>query len=132
MTRATIDQWKRNLRQQFQQKVQTLNSLRAEVEDLLTDMQKKTDSVLESVQVHHGQPRQLEMSLKQEFNERSQIVQTLDTKICKTVKQVRELQKTITAAIGKGKTGLEVLQIGHAMPTQPCTIKESGLPSVQP
>ena len=56
------------------------------------------------------------MSLNQEFNERSQIVQTLDTEICKTVKQVRELQKTITSATGKGKTGPEVFQAGYAVP----------------
>lgn len=92
-------------------------------------MQKKIDSVTSSLQTHQGQLGQLALLLKQGFNETSQSAQTLATKICKTVKQVRELQKTIIAAIGKGNTGLEVLQTGQAMPTQPYIVKESELPS---
>ena len=72
------------------------------------------------------------MSLRQEFNERSQTIQTLDAEICKTVKEVKELQSTLTAATGKVNTGSEVLQTGQAVPPQRCTIKESELPSVQP
>ena len=63
------------------------------------------------------------MSLKQEFNERSQTIQTLDTEICKTVKQVRELQKTLTAATRKGKTGPEVFQASYAVTMKPCTVE---------
>ena len=39
------------------------------------------------------------------------------------------LQNTLIATTGKGKTGPEVLQTGHAMPTQPCTVEEAELPS---
>ena len=38
-----------------------------------------------------GAARQLTLSLKQEFNERSQIIQTLNRKISKIVKEVNEL-----------------------------------------
>ena len=72
------------------------------------------------------------MSLKQEFNERSQTIQTLDTEICKAVKQVRELLKTLTAATRKGKTGPEVFQAGYAVIMKPCTVKEAELTSKQP
>ena len=45
MTRANLDQWKRTVRQQMQQKVQKLNSLRTEVENLLKGMQEKIETV---------------------------------------------------------------------------------------
>ena len=85
-----------------------------------------------SLQAYQGQPEQLALSLKQEFNIRSQTVQTLDAEICKIAKQVKELRSKITAATGKGKTGPEVLKTGYAVPIKPCTVSDSGLPSVQP
>ena len=74
MTRANLDQWKRNVKQQLQQRVQKLNSLRAEVENLLKGMQEKIDTVSTSLQAYQGQPEQLALSLKQEFNTRMQTV----------------------------------------------------------
>ena len=132
MTRANLDQWKRNVRQQVQQKLQKLNSLRAEVENLLKGMQEKIDTVSTSLQAYQGQPEQLALSLKQEFNIRSQTVQTLDAEICKTVQQVKELRSKITAATGKGKTGPKVLKTGYTVSHKPCTVSDSELPSVQP
>ena len=131
MTRANIDQWKRNLRQQYQQKLQTLKFLQRKVEDSLTGMQKKIDSVSTSLQAHQRQPGQLALSLKQEFNEASQIVQNLDIEICTTAKQVKELQKMLTAAIGSLQTDQKVLKTSYAIPIKPCTGLDSGLPSVQ-
>ena len=49
MTGANIDQWKMILRQQYQQKLQTWKFLHVKVEDLLTGMQKKIDSVSTSL-----------------------------------------------------------------------------------
>ena len=85
MTRANLDQWKRNVRQQIHQKLQKLNSLRLEVDNLLKGMQEKIDIVSTSLQAYQGQPEQLALSLKQGFNLRSQTVQTLDTEISKTM-----------------------------------------------
>ena len=132
MTRANFDQWKRNVRQQVQQKLQKLSSLQAEVENLLKGMQEKIENVSASLQAYQGQPEQLALSLKQEFNIRSQTVQTLDTEISKTVQQVKELRSKMTAATGKGKTGPEVLKTGYTVPIKPCTVTDSELPSVQP
>ena len=56
MTRANLDQWKRNVRQQVQQKLQKLNSLRTEVDNLLKGMQEKIDTVSASLQAYQGQP----------------------------------------------------------------------------
>ena len=122
MTRANLDQWKRNVRQQVQQKFQKLSSLRAEIDNLLKGMQEKIDTVSASLQAYQGQPEQLALSLKQEFNTRIQTVQTLDAEICKTAKQVKELRSKITAATGKGKTGPEVLKTGYTVPIKPCTV----------
>ena len=112
--------------------MQKLNSLRAEVENLLKGMQEKIETVSTSLQAYQGQPEQLASSLKQEFNTRIQTVQTLDTEISKTVQQVKELRRKMTAATGKGKTGPKVLKTGYAVPIKPCTITDSELPSVQP
>ena len=38
----------------------------------------------------------------------------------------------MTAATGKGKTGPKVLKTGYTVPIKPCTVSDSGLPSVQP
>ena len=132
MTRANLDQWKRNVRQQMQQKVQKLNSLRSKVNSLLSSMQKAIDTTTASLQAYQGQPEQLAKSLKQEFNTRMQTVQTLDAEISKTVQQVKELRSKTTAATGKGKTGPKVLKTGYAVPIKPCTVSDSELPSVQP
>ena len=132
MTRANLDQWKGNMRQQLHQKIQKLSSLRMEVDNLLKGMQEKIDVVSASLQAYQGQPGQLALSLKQEFNTRSQTIQTLDAEICKIAKQVKELRNKLTAATGKGKTGPEVLKTGYAVPIKPCTVSDSGLPSVQP
>ena len=132
MTRANLDQWKRIVRQQVQQKVQKLNSLQSEVNNLLKGMQEKIETVSASLQAYQGQPEQLALSLKQEFNIRMQTVQTLDTEISKTVQQVKELRRKMTAATGKEKTGPKVLKTGYAVPIKPCTVSDSELPSVQP
>ena len=132
MTRAYLDQWKRNLKLQLQQKLQKLNSLRTEVENLLKGMQEKIDTVSASLQAYQGQPGQLAMSLQQEFNAKVQSVQTLDTEISKTVKEVKELQKVITAATGTMETGSKALQTGQTVPKKPCIISNAELPSVQP
>ena len=132
MTRANLDQWKRNVRQQIKQKVQKLNSLQSEVNNLLKGMQEKIETVSASLQAYQGQPEQLALSLQQEFNIRMQTVQTLDTEISKTVQQVKELKGKMTAATGKGKTGPKVLKTGYAVPIKPCTVTDSELPSVQP
>ena len=132
MTRANLDQWKRILKQQIQQKVQKLNSLQSKVNNLLTEMQEKIETVSTSLQAYQGQPEQLALSLKQEFNSRMQAVQTLDTEISKTVQQVKELRRKMTAATGKGKAGPKVLKTGYAVPIKPCTVSDSELPSVQP
>ena len=50
ITKAILGQWKQNLIQPFYQKLQRLNSLRAKVRNLLKRMQKKTNSVLASLQ----------------------------------------------------------------------------------
>ena len=86
MTRANFDQWKRNVRQQLYQKMQKLSSLLMEVDNLLKGMQEKIDTVSASFQAYQGQPEQLALFLKQEFNIRSQTIQTLDTEICKIEK----------------------------------------------
>ena len=120
------------MRQQLHQKLQKLSSLRTEVDNLLKGMQEKIDTVSASLQAYQGQPKLLALSLQQEFNIRSQTVQTLDTEINKTVQQVNELRSKMTAATGKGKTGLEVLKTGYTVPIKPCTITDSELPLVQP
>ena len=38
----------------------------------------------------------------------------------------------MTATTGKGKTDPKVLKTGYAVPIKPCTVSDSGLPSVQP
>ena len=95
-------------------------------------MQDKIEKFSASLQAYQGQPKQLALSLMQEFNQRSQTVQTLDAEICKTAKQVKELRSKVTAATGKGKTGPKVLKTGYAMPIKPYTVTDSELPSVQP
>ena len=90
-----------------------------EVDNLLKGMQEKIDAVSASLQAYQGQPEQLALFLKQEFNTRSQTVQTLDAEICKIAKQVKELRSKITAARGKGKTGPEVLKTGYTVPIKP-------------
>ena len=45
LTRANLDQWKRNLKLQLQQKTQKLNSLHSEVNSLLSGMQDSVDTV---------------------------------------------------------------------------------------
>ena len=132
MTRANLDQWKRNVKQQLKQKVQNLNSLQSKVNNLLTGMQEKIETVSTSLQAYQGQPEQLALSLQQEFNIKMQTVQTLDTEISKTVQQVKELKGKMTAATGKGKTGPKVLKTGYVVPIKPCTVTNSELPSVQP
>ena len=74
MTRANLDQWKRNVKQQLQQKVQKSNSLQSEVNNLLKGIQEKIETVSASLQAYQGQPKQLALSLKQEFNSRMQTV----------------------------------------------------------
>ena len=57
VTRANLDQWKRNVRQQLHQKLQKLSSLRMEVDNLLKGMQEKIDDVSASLQAYQRQPK---------------------------------------------------------------------------
>ena len=97
LTRANLDQWKRSLKLQLQQKIQKLNSLHTESNSLLSRMQKAIETVTANLQAYQGQPGQLAKSLMQEFNKRSEAVQNLDAEICKFAKQVKELQCKTTA-----------------------------------
>lgn len=104
LTRADLDQFKRNLKEQSHQKTQSLNSLKTEVEILLKGMQKEIESVSEKLQAYQGHLEKLDLSLKHEFNGRSQAVQTTNRKISKTIKEVKELQE-------KSKLPLEVYKL---------------------
>ena len=132
LTRANLDQWKRNVKLQLQQKTQKLNSLRTEVNDLLSRMQNVIDTVTANLQAYQGQPGQLAKSLMQEFNKRSKAVQKLDTEICKLVNQVQELRCQLTAVTNRSKTDPGALKAGHSKPNVPCTMEESTLPAKQP
>ena len=68
----------------------------------------------------------------QEFNKRSEAVQNLDAKICKTAKQVKELQCKVTAITNRSKTDPGALIVGHTKPNKPCTVEDSILPAKQP
>ena len=131
LTRANLDQWKRNVKLQLQQKMQKLNSLRTEVNNLLSGMQNTIDTVTANLQAYQGQPEQLANSLKQEFNERSAAVQNLDAEICKLVNQVEELRCQLTAVTKRSKTDPGALIAGHSKPNGPCTKEESMLPAKQ-
>ena len=74
MTRANIDQYKRTVRQQMHSKVQVLDSLRKNIEKLLTGMQQEIDNVSAKLQAHQGHPMQSVLKLQNEFNNRSSAV----------------------------------------------------------
>ena len=132
LTRANLDQWKRSLKLQLQQKTQKLNSLHTEVNSLLSGMQTTIDTVTANLQAHQGQPKQLAKSLMQEFNKRSEAVQNLDTEICKLVKQMKELQCKVAVVTKRSKTDLGALIAGHTKPNRSCTVEDSILPAKQP
>ena len=132
LTRANLDQWKRNLKFQLQQKIQKLNSLRTEVNNLLSGMQNVIDTVTANMQAYQGQPGQLARSLMQEFNVKSTAVQKLDTEIGNLVNQVQELRCQITAVTNRSKTDPGALKAGHSKPNVPCTMEDSKLPVKQP
>ena len=117
---------------QLQQKIQKLNSLHTEVNSLLSGMQNTIDTVTANLQAHQGQPEQLAKSLMQDFNKRSEAVQNLDAEICKTAKQVKELQCKVTAVTKRSKTDPGALIAGHTKPNRPCTVEDSILPEKQP
>ena len=131
-TRANLDQWKRNLKLQLQQKTQKLNSLHTEVNSLLSGMQNTIDTVIANLQAYEGQPEQLAKSLMQEFNTRSEAVQNLDAEICKFVKQVKELQFKVTAVTQRRKSDPGAVIAGHTKSNRPCTVEDSKLPANQP
>ena len=132
LTRANLDQWKRSLKLQLQQKIQKLNSLHTEVNSLLSGMQNTINTVTGNSQAHQWQPEQLAKSLMQEFNKRSEAVQNLDAEICKTAKQVKELQCKVTAVTKRSKTDPGALIAGNTKPNKPCTVEYSILPAKQP
>ena len=132
MTRANLDQWKRNLKLQLQQKTQKLSSLHTETNSLLSGMQNAIDTVTANLQAYQGQPEQLAKSLMQEFNERSEAVQNLDAEICKLAKQVKELRCKVTAVTKRSKNDPGALKAGHIKPNRPCTVEDSKLPVKQP
>ena len=78
LTRANLGHFKRSLRQQLHQKIQTLNSLRTDVEILLKGMQKQINSVSVKLQASQEHLGQLASSVKREFNARSQAIQIID------------------------------------------------------
>ena len=130
--RANLDQWKRSLKLQLQQKIQKLNSLHTEANSLLSGMQNTIDTVTANLQAHQGQPEQLAKSLMQEFNKRSEAVQNLDAEICKLAKQVKELQYKVTAVTKRNKTDLGALIASYTKPNRPYTVEDSILPAKQP
>ena len=132
LTRANMDQWKRNLKLQIQQKTQKLNSLHSEVNSLLSGMQDSIDAVTADLQSRKGRPDQLASWLLQEFNNRGKAVQQLDTEICKSVKQVQELRSKLTAVTKRIKTDPGALKAGHRKPNEPCTVEEPKSPARQP
>ena len=132
LTRANLDQWKRNVKLQMQQKMQKLNSLHTEVNNLLSGMQNAIDTVTANLHAYQGQPGQLAKSLMQEFNTRSKAVQKLDTEICKLVKQVQELRSQLTTVTDRNKTDPGALIAGNTKPKRPCTVEDSKLPANQP
>ena len=109
LSQANLDQWKRSLKLQLQQKSQKLNSLHTEVNSLLSGMQNAIDTVTTNLQAYQGQLGQLANTLMQEFNKRSEAVQNLDTEIGKLAKQVKELQCKITAVTKRSKIGPRAL-----------------------
>ena len=132
LTRANLDQWKRNLKLQLQQKIQKLDSLHTETNSLLSGMQNAIDTVTANLQVHQGQPEQLAKSLMQEFNKRSEAIQNLDAEICKLAKHMKELQCKVTAITKRSKPDLWAFIAGHTKPNRPCTVEDSILPAKQP
>ena len=132
LTRANLDQWKRNLKLQLQQKTQRLNSLHSEVNSLLSGMQNEIKTVTANLQAYQGQPGQLAKSLLQEFNKRSEAVQHLDTEICKLAKQVKELRCKVTAVTRRSRNDPGALKAGHNKPNKPCTVEETRLPAEHP
>ena len=132
LTRTNLDQWKRSLKLQLQQKTQKLNSLHTEVNSLLSGMQNSIDTVTANLQAYQGPPEQLVKSLMQEFNKRSEAVHNLDAEICKLAKQVKELRCKITAVTKKSKINPGAPKAGHIKPNRPCTMEDSRLPAKQP
>ena len=63
---------------------------------------------------------------------RSQAIQTIDREISKTIKDVKELQEKLKAATASVQTGQKVLKASYFVPTKPCIVSDSVLPSVQP
>ena len=68
----------------------------------------------------------------QEFNRRSEAVQNLGAEICKTAKQVKELQCKVTTITKRSKTDPGAFVAGHAEPNKPCIVEYSILPVEQP
>ena len=129
LTRANLDQWKRNLKLQLQQKTQKLNSMHSEVNSLLSGMQDSIDSVTADLQSRKGRPDQLASWLMQEFNNRSKAIQNLDAEICNLAKQVKELRCKVTAVAKRSGKDPGALKAGYKKPNVPCTVEESRLPA---
>ena len=108
LTRADLHQFKHNLKQQLHQKIQTLSSLRTDIEIFLKGVQKEIGTVSEKLQTYQGRPGQLPLSLKYELNMRSQAVQIIDIEISETLKEVKELQENIKGCHWKCKIWSEV------------------------
>ena len=132
LTRANLDQWKRNLKLQLQQKTQKLNSLHSEVNSLLLGMQKSIDTVTADLQSRKGRPDQLASWLLQEFNNRRVAIQNLDAEICKLAGQVKELRCKVTAVAKRSRNDPGALTVGHRKPKEPCTVEEPKSPARQP
>ena len=132
LTRANLDQWKRNLKLQLQQKTQKMNSLQSEVNSLLLGMQKSIDTVTADLQSRKGRPDQLASWLLQEFNNRRVAIQNLDAEICELTGQVKELHCKVTAVDKRSRNDPGALKAGHRKPKEPCTVEEPKSPARQP
>ena len=129
MTRANIDQYKRTVRQQLHGKVQVLDSLRENMEKLLTSMQQEIDSVSAQLQAHQGYPIQLVLNLHNEFNTRSSAVQNVEVEMRKIKKEIAELHQNLKGATVTLKSGQKSPNTCNSTPIKPCTVSRPRQPT---
>ena len=132
MTRANLDQWKRNLKQQLQQKTQKLSSLHTETNSLLSGMQKQLIQQQQAYRPIRGSQNNWLSLYCRNSTKGVKAVQNLDAEISKLGKQVKELRSKLTAVTNRRKTDPRTLETGHTKPNKPCTVEDSELPAKQP
>ena len=126
MTRANIDQYKRTVRQQMHSKVQVLDSLRENMEKLLTGMQQEIDNVSAKLQAHQGHPMQLVLKLQNEFNTRSSAVQHVEVEMRQVKKEIAELHQDLKAATVTVKSGQKSPRTCNFTPINPVQSQDQG------